>query len=73
MPHIEDLTPDDIETMRCSLAWRCIEDRLISEIERQRTELEKPLSPQTTERHRGIIEGLRIALRLPETLELETN
>jgi hypothetical protein len=62
---------DAIKELRRSAGWELVKERLQEELERRRTALESPQDMQTTDTTRGYIAALRLAVMVPEILEME--
>lgn len=70
----EKLDAVDAEKVRqvmASYGWQLIRTRLHQTVAAKVEELKRPLDPTETAACRGMIEGLELALKIPEILERE--
>lgn len=74
MPQPEPLDSGDIDAiseMERSRGYELVADRIRQELERKRSELEKPLDLEGTATRRGAISALRTVLSIPGILRAE--
>jgi hypothetical protein len=68
---LDRLDAAEIEQTLASPGWQFIQQRIERTIQQKVDEVLAPLDPVKTAQLRGAIEGLKIALRVPEILKAE--
>ena len=68
---LDRVDADQIEQTLASAGWQFIQQRIERTVRVKTDEVLAPLDPVKTEHVRGVIEGLKIALAVPEILKAE--
>lgn len=68
---LDGIDADNIFTVVNGAGWRLIRERIETALSKKRDELETPLDPIKTAEVRGHIDGLKVALKVPDILMAE--